>query len=103
MSRRKINLFQKPSMPSIVCPKCGHCFPLPEVARPVIKRPSCEPRCIECKQPIAGEQLSFGGGFACEPCVVAYYQPQGLDIVAEEVRNRRLQAARKAAEVTDAD
>jgi hypothetical protein len=56
MSRTKINPSQKPSIPSIVCPKCGHCFPLPKVELDLfIKGPSCEPRCIECKQPITGE------------------------------------------------
>ena len=95
MSADKVNHFQRPSMRSIVCPKCGHRFPPDEVkADQRIEQPSHGPRCIECKQPIAAEPLSFGGGFACEPCVVAYYRPHGAEIAAREVRERKIDAAR---------
>ena len=51
-------------------------------------------RCIECNQPITDAPLFFGGYFACEPCVIAYYQQQGPQLVKQELRERRVRAAR---------
>lgn len=51
-------------------------------------------RCIECNQAISDAPLSFGGHFACEPCVIAYYQQQGPEVVKQELRERRAMAAR---------
>jgi hypothetical protein len=44
MSADKVNHFQRPSMRSIVCPKCGHRFPPDEVkADQLIEQPSRGP------------------------------------------------------------
>jgi hypothetical protein len=74
---------------------CGHRFPVSEgQLDPLIGKPPRGLRCIECKQLIAGEPLSFGGGFACEPCVIAYYQMHDAEVVVREVWERRIDAAR---------
>jgi hypothetical protein len=91
MSARKVSHFQRSSVRHVACPKCSHRFPLPEAKiNPFSEESSEELRCIKCMQPIEGEPLSFGGGFACEPCVIAYYQPHGPEIAAREIRERRI-------------
>ena len=95
MIATKINDFQRSSAHQFACPTCGHRFSLPEVKLdPLIGGPPRGLCWMECKQPIAGEPLSFGGGFACEPCVIANYQSHGAGIVVQEVWERRIDAAR---------
>jgi hypothetical protein len=95
MSATKANHFQRSSVHPIVCPMCGHRLPVPEdQLDPLIGKLPCGLRCIECKQLIAGKPLSFGGGFACEPCVIAYYQTHDAEVLAREVWERRIDAAR---------
>jgi len=76
----------------VLCPKCGHQFSPPQ-RNSHIK--SLQPlRCIVCKRPITGAPLSFGGCFACESCVIAYYQEQGPGVVEQELRVGKFRAAR---------
>jgi primosomal protein N' len=79
----------------VICPKCGHRFsqPQPKSELNVDKRLHAL-RCISCNQPITSAPLSFCGGFACEACVVAYYQQYGPDVVKQELRERTFSAAR---------
>jgi hypothetical protein len=79
----------------VVCPKCGHQFSQPKPKRePDVDKPLHALRCINCSQPITSAPLSFCGGFACEPCVIAYYQQHSPDVVKRELRERRFCAAR---------
>jgi hypothetical protein len=79
----------------VVCPKCGHLFSQPKLKSEIsVDKPSHCLRCIECSQPITGAPLSFGGVFACESCVTAYYQQQGPEVVKLELRERTFTAAR---------
>lgn len=75
----------------VICPKCGHQFSQPQQN---VDKTSHGMRCIECDEPIIGAPLSFGGYFACEPCVIAYYHQDGPKIVKQELRERRVVAAR---------
>ena len=79
----------------IVCPDCGHEFSQPKLNSELNgNRPLHALDCINCNQPITGTPLSFCGGFACEACVVAYYQRQGPEVVNQELRERAFCAAR---------
>jgi len=81
--------------PPIVCPECGHQFSQPKAKSELSEdKPLHALRCINCNQPITSAPLSFCGGFACEPCVVAYYQQQGPDVVKQELQERRFRADR---------
>jgi hypothetical protein len=75
----------------LVRPKCGHQFAQPQLK---LAKQLNGMHCIECGQPITGALLSFGGYFACEPCVIAYYQQQGHEVMKQELRERRVGAAR---------
>jgi len=59
-----------------------------------VGKPSHGMRCIECGRPITDAPLSFAGCFACESCVVAYYQKDGPEVVEQELRERKFRAAR---------
>ena len=70
------------------------------VSFPMIRDESTEPRfyCIVCHKACSGTPYSFGGGFACESCVRAYYvdaypKMSAADI-AEELRCRSYEAIR---------
>lgn len=67
-----------------------------EIGFPVIRNGSgvLEFYCIECRQPTSGIPYSFGGGFACEACVRAYYRNRSPAEIAEELRCRGCQALR---------
>ena len=79
----------------VVCPKCGHQFSQPQPKSELNEgKPLHALRCISCIQPITSAPLSFCGGFACEACVIAYYQQQGPDVVKQELRERRFRADR---------
>jgi hypothetical protein len=79
----------------VVCPNCGHEFAQPKPESEInVDKPLHALRCINCNQPITSAPLSFCGGFACEPCVVAYYRRQGPDVVSQELRERRFCADR---------
>jgi hypothetical protein len=79
----------------VVCPKCGHQFSQPKPKKePDVDKPLHALRCVNCNQPITSAPLSFCGGFACERCVVAYYQRQGPEVVKQELRERRFCADR---------
>ena len=78
----------------VVCPKCGHQFLQPQPRELNVEKPLHALCCINCNEPITGAPLSFCGGFACEPCVVAYYKQQGADVVKQELRERRFCADR---------
>jgi hypothetical protein len=79
----------------VVCPKCGHQFSQSKSASEQnVDKPLHALRCISCNQLITSAPLSFCGGFACEPCVVHYYQQQGPEVVKQEIRERRFCADR---------
>jgi len=79
----------------IICPECGHQIFAAKAKRELAEdKPLHALRCINCNQPITSAPLSFCGGFACEPCVIAYYQQQGLDVMKQELRERRFCADR---------
>jgi len=88
MTATKSNGFQ------VVCPNCGDHFQIPQVKHNShIAKPTL--RCIECNRPILDAPLSFAGSFACEPCVAAYYRPHGAKVTAQEVRERKAEAAHR--------
>jgi hypothetical protein len=75
-------------------PKRRDQFSQPQLNRePNVDEPLNSLRCIECKQPITSAPLSFGGAFACESCVIGYYQQHGPEVVKQELRERRVCAA----------
>ena len=77
------------------CPKCGHKFSKPQAKYELnVDKPLHTLRCIRCSQPITGAPLSFCGGFACEPCVIAYYQQYDPNAVTKALQERRICAAR---------
>ena len=79
----------------VACPKCGHQFSQPEPKSELdADKPLHVLHCINCLQPITGAPLSFCGGFACEACVIAYYQQYGSEVMEQELRERRICAAR---------
>ena len=82
-----------------VCPQCGHEFESQEqktTKKPPkkVRHQTDESTCIQCRKPISGKPLSFGGGFSCESCVCKYYGRQGAEVQAREVRERKAEAVR---------
>ncbi len=61
-----------------------------EIGFPIIRDESEVPGfyCIECQKSCSGTPYSFGGGFACEACVRAYYRNLPPVDIAEELRFR---------------
>jgi len=84
---------------NVVCPDCGHEFETQELQAAKKSPQNIMPKlkesiCIECRKPITGDPLAFGGHFSCEPCVRRHYADQPAEVQEMEVRERKAAAAR---------